>query len=212
MGYTTINTGTVIATSWGNEVRDQLVTPFLTSATRDSTITLGNRQNGQVVALTNADANHGLTVWNGTSWTRPWNMPWGLLVAGTATANTNITSTTSNDVSGITTNTSYISTRYYQAHINIPLIQFGGGAAAVTTEFWLTNGAGVIIATLPRVAVAAADNLLYSTSVLFTTSTVGQVVKLKYRQSGANAVAMQAASCDNASLVIMDVGPSGAPA
>jgi len=210
MGYTTITTGTVIATSWGNEVRDQLVTPFATSATRDATILLADRENGQVAALTGADVNHGLTVWNGTSWTRPWNMPWGLLVAGTATANTNITSTTSGDVTGITTTASYISTRYYQAHINIPLLQFAG--TAVTTEFFLTNGAGVIIATLPRIAIAASDNLVYSTSVLFTTSTVGQVVKLKYRQSGANGVAMQAASCDNASLVIMDIGPSGAPA
>ena len=210
MGYTTITTGTVIASSWGNEVRDQLVTPFPTSATRDATILLADRENGQVAALTAADVNHGLTVWNGTSWTRPWNMPWGLLVAGTATSNTNITSTTSGDVSGITTSASYISTRYYQAQVNIPLLQFGG--TGVTTEFWLTKGDGTIIATLPRISVAATDSLVYSTSVIFTTSTVGQVVKLKYRQSGTNSVAMQAASCDNASLVIMDIGPSGAPA
>jgi hypothetical protein len=210
MGYTTITTGTVIATSWGNEVRDQVVTPFATSATRDATITLSNRKNGQVAALTGADVTHGLTVWNGTSWTRPWSLPWGLVASGTATANQNITSTTSGDVTGLTTSASYLSTRYYQAHINIPLIQFVG--TAVFTDFYLTNGSGAIIANLPRTLVDVTDQFVYSTSVLFTTSTVGQVIKVKYRQSGTNAVAVQAASCDNASLVIMDVGPSGAPA
>jgi len=210
MGYTTIATGTVIATSWGNEVRDQLVTPFLTSATRDSTITLGNRQNGQVVALTNSDVNHGLTVWNGTSWTRPWNMPWGIVGSGTRTTNLNITSTTSADVTDVALpGTQYFTNRYYQAHIDLYLINSG---TAVTTEFYLTNGAGTIIKTLPRMSIAAPDNRVYSTSVLFTTSTVNQIVQLRYRQSGTNNVAVQAASADNCQLVILDVGPSGAPA
>jgi len=210
MGYTTITTGTVIATSWGNEVRDQVVTPFPTSADRDATILPANRKNGQVAALTNANVNHGLTVWNGSSWTRPWNLPWGLVTFATASSNTNITSTTSGDVSGITTSASYIATRYYQAQVNIPLVQVD--TAAVTTKFWLTKGDGTIIATLPRVTIGAVDSLVYSTSVVFTTSTISQVIKLKYEQSGSNSVAMQAASCDNAQLVIMDIGPSGAPA
>lgn len=210
MGYTTIATGTVIATSWGNEVRDQLVTPFATSATRDSTITLGNRKNGQVAAITTADATHGLTVWNGASWTRPWNMPWGLVGSGTRTTNLNITSTTSSDVTDVALpGNQYTATRYYQAHISLYLINSG---TAVTTEFYLTNGANAVIATLPRITLAAPDNAVYTTSALFTTSTVGQVVKLRYRQSGTNSVAVQAASADNCQLVILDVGPSGAPA
>jgi hypothetical protein len=211
MGYTTIATGTVIATSWGNEVRDQLVTPFPTSADRDSIISLGNRQNGQVAALTAANVNHGLTVWNGNSWTRPWNMPWGIVGSGTRTTNLSITSTTSGDVTDVALpGAQYNTNRYYQAHINIPLGQFTG--TAVTTEFYLTNGAGTVIAALPRISIAATESAVYSTSALFTTTTVNQVLKLRYRQSGANAVIVTAGSADNASLVILDVGPSGAPA
>ena len=211
MGYTTITTGTVIATTWGNEVRDQLVTPFPTSANRDATITLANRQNGQVAALTNADANHGLTVWNGTSWTRPWNLPWGLVGTGTANANQSITSTTSGDVTNVALpSAQYTATRYYQAHISLYLVQ--GAGTAVTTEFYLTKGDNTVISTLPRMAIAATDNRVYATSVVFTTSTVGQVIKLRYRQSGTNSVAVQAASADNCQLVILDIGPSGAPA
>ena len=210
MGYTTIATGTVIATSWGNEVRDQLVTPFPTSADRDSIISLGNRQNGQVAALTAANVNHGLTVWNGTSWTRPWNMPWGIVGSGTRTTNLSITSTTSGDVTDVALpGAQYNTNRYYQAHISLYLINSG---TAVTTEFYLTNGAGVVIKTLPRITLAAPDNAVYTTSALFTTSAVNQVVQLRYRQSGTNAVAVQAASADNCQLVILDVGPSGAPA
>lgn len=211
MGYTTITTGTVIASSWGNEVRDQLVTPFATSATRDATITLGNRQNGQVAAITAADTTHGLTVWNGASWTRPWNMPWGLVGSGTATANQSITSTTSSDVTNVALSSAqYTATRYYQAHISLYLVQNIG--TAVTTEFYLTKGDNTIIETLPRMSIAATDNRVYATSALFTTSTVNQVIKLRYRQSGANSVAVQAASADNCQLVILDVGPAGAPA
>lgn len=211
MGYTTITTGTTIATSWGNEVRDQLVTPFATSATRDSTITLGNRKNGQVAAITTADATHGLTVWNGASWTRPWNMPWGLVGSGTRTTNLNITSTTSSDVTDVALpGNQYTATRYYQAHVSLYLSQLAG--TAVTTEFYLTKGDGTVIATLPRITIDTSGNYTYSTSALFTTSTVSQVVKLRYRQSGANSVVLNAASADNCQLVILDVGPSGAPA
>ena len=210
MGYTTITTGTVISSTWGNEVRDQLVTPFASSATRDATISLADRENGQVVALTPADSTHGLTVWNGSSWTRSWNMPWGLVGSGTATANQSITSTTSGDVTNVALpSAQYTATRYYQAHVNLYIIQSTG--TAVTTEFYLTKGDNSVIATLPRMTIAATDNRVYSTSVLFTTTTVGQVVKLRYRQSGANTAAVQAASADNCSLVILDVGPSGAP-
>jgi len=210
MGYTTITTGTIIATSWGNEVRDQSIVPFATSATRDATISLANRKNGQVAAIIPADETHGLTVWNGTSWTRPWNLPWGLVGSGTRTTNLNITSTTSSDVTDVALpSAQYTSTRYYQAHIDLYLINSG---TAVTTEFYLTKGDNTVIAALPRITMAAPDNRVYSTSVLFTTSTVGQVVKLRYRQSGTNSVAVQAASADNCQLVILDVGPSGAPA
>jgi hypothetical protein len=210
MGYTTITTGTIIATSWGNEVRDQSIVPFATSATRDATISLANRKNGQVAAIIPADETHGLTVWNGTSWTRPWNLPWGIVGSGTRTTNLNITSTTSSDVTDVALpSAQYTSTRYYQAHIDLYLINSG---TAVTTEFYLTKGDNTVIAALPRITMAAPDNRVYSTSVLFTTSTVGQVVKLRYRQSGTNSVAVQAASADNCQLVILDVGPSGAPA
>lgn len=211
MGYTTITTGTTIATSWGNEVRDQLVTPFATSATRDATILLANRRNGQVAAITTADETHGLTVWNGASWTRPWNMPWGIVGSGTATANQNITSTTSSDVTNVALpGNQYTATRYYQAHVSLYLSQLVG--TAVTTEFYLTKGDGTVIAALPRITIDASGNYTYSTSALFTTSTVSQVVKLRYRQSGANSVVLNAASADNCQLVILDVGPSGAPA
>lgn len=212
MGYTTITTGTIIASSWGNEVRDQLVTPFALSSTRDSTITLANRKNGQVAAITAADTTHGLTVWNGASWTRPWNMPWGLVGSGTATANQSITSTTSSDLTDVALpSTQYTSTRYYQAHISLYLSQFAG--TAVTTEFYLTNGAGTtVLATLPRITIDTTGNYTYSTSAIFTTSTVNQVVRVRYRQSGTNSVSLQAASASNCQLVILDVGPSGAPA
>ena len=65
MPYTTVVAGTVITASWGNMVRDQLVTPFADAATRNAQVTAPVE--GIYAYL--SDINE-LTFWDGAAWDR----------------------------------------------------------------------------------------------------------------------------------------------
>lgn len=110
MPYTTLVSGTTITASWANSsVRDQVVTPFATTAARDSAITVP--VNGMVAAITSNDSNEGLVVRNSANqWRQPWNISWGCLAYVTVTANqTGIT--TQVDLTGLTTTLTTIANR-----------------------------------------------------------------------------------------------------
>jgi hypothetical protein len=62
--YSTLVAGTTITASWANaNVRDQVVTPFATTAARDSAIT--SPVNGMLASITDDDT---FTVYNGSAW------------------------------------------------------------------------------------------------------------------------------------------------
>jgi hypothetical protein len=64
MPYSTLVAGTTITASWANaNVRDQVVSPFATTAARDSAIT--SPVNGMVANITDDDV---LTTYNGSAW------------------------------------------------------------------------------------------------------------------------------------------------
>lgn len=64
MPYTTLVAGTTILASWANaSVRDQVVTPFASTAARDSAITVP--VDGMLEAITGIDA---LTYYDGAAW------------------------------------------------------------------------------------------------------------------------------------------------
>lgn len=63
MPYTTVVAGTVITASWGNMVRDQLVTPFADAATRNAQITAPVE--GMYADLADEDM---ITRYTGTAW------------------------------------------------------------------------------------------------------------------------------------------------
>lgn len=64
MPYTTVSTGSTISASWANtNVRDQVVTPFATTAARDSAIT--SPVSGMVAPITGDQI---ITYYNGSVW------------------------------------------------------------------------------------------------------------------------------------------------
>jgi len=77
MPYTTINSGDYITSDWANtNVRDQVVTPFASTADRTSAITVPVA--GMVSTLTTNTATEGVYQYTSAStWRLPWNMPWG---------------------------------------------------------------------------------------------------------------------------------------
>jgi hypothetical protein len=70
VAFNTVVSGTAITTTWGNQVRDQLITPFASVAARTSAVT--SPVDGQVTYRTNDDV---FEVYNGTSWVLAGNAP-----------------------------------------------------------------------------------------------------------------------------------------
>jgi hypothetical protein len=91
-GFKTFSAGAVLtASEVNNYLMEQSVMYFATTAARDAALGSGVREDGMTVYIGSNNTDEGLYTYNGTSWTRPWNMPWGLKVsaltgAGTATA------------------------------------------------------------------------------------------------------------------------------
>jgi hypothetical protein len=89
-GYKAFTAGAVLtASDVNNYLMEQGVMYFATTTARDTALT--EPEDGMTVFIGSNDTNEGIYNFNGTSWTQPWNMPWGLKVsaltgAGTATA------------------------------------------------------------------------------------------------------------------------------
>jgi hypothetical protein len=95
MPYTTINSGDYIESSWANaNVRDQVVTPFSSTATRNSTIT--SPLPGMLSTLTTNTVTEGLYEYTSAgTWRLPWNLPWGYVAISALPASFSFNSTLS---------------------------------------------------------------------------------------------------------------------
>jgi hypothetical protein len=77
VGYVTIASGNNLTASlWNSEVRDQVVTPFVSTAARTSAI--GSPVVGMASYLNTNNDTEGIETYNHAGqWRKPWNMPWG---------------------------------------------------------------------------------------------------------------------------------------
>lgn len=205
MPYTTINSGDYIESSWANaNVRDQVVTPFATSATRASTIT--SPVKGMVSTLTTNTASEGIYQYLSSNvWRLPWNLPWGNLDISATPASFTFNSTIAYSS---TFTWSSINRRQY-------LVTFGGefqngSVTGVynTVGMYASTTAQSLVVVRNTPAQANAQESGFS-SFLFTGTTTGTVT---WRLG-----AVASASATNQtfvpySIIIQDIGPNGAPA
>jgi len=84
-GHKTWAIGEEVIASDFTIVSDQIAAQFASPAAR--TAGWASPPNGAVSVLTNLDAQHGVEVWNGTAWRKPWNEPWGFIGETVVTAN-----------------------------------------------------------------------------------------------------------------------------
>jgi len=212
MPYTTINSGDYIESSWANaNVRDQVVTPFSSTATRNSTIT--SPVAGMLSTLTTNTVTEGLYEYTSAgTWRLPWNLPWGYVAISALPGSFSFNTTLS---FSSTFTFSAINNRNY-------LVSFGGefnnGASVTGVMDTATIHTSASTAGSPvPVSYAGVRASIYnasaqetrSTSFVFTaTSTATQTWKF---------AAVSNASATNQTfipqlLVVQDIGPQGAPA
>lgn len=208
MAYTTVVAGTTATASWANaNVRDQVVSPFASSAARASAITAP--VSGMVSTLTAADATSGIYHYNGTSWRQPWNMPWGIMGTATVTAASSGTTGAAVDWSGLAVTWTAVNNRYYRTTLTglVNTGSTGGDCISLVIRNGSTQIAG---------AQAYEINVLHYEGLAAVALESGlsgsQTRKASIINSlGTNTVAGYADTTWPAIIVVEDMGPSGAP-
>ena len=221
MAYTTLVSGTNITSSWANaSVRDQVVSPFVTSAARTAAIT--SPVAGMVSSLTTYDLTEGIEFYNSAGqWRKPWNMPWGIITTtagGTSNLGyvivtapqTGITSTLV-DLTNLSMTFNAIANRMYRVNVHC---NFYASQADNTATLALNVSAS-------NVAFSHTSALSTGTTSLRTaelarpfvnSAAQSLVVKMQAQlQTGTGSVIMHAGAANVATMLIEDIGPSGAP-
>ena len=206
-GFQTFTAGSVLtASEVNNYLMEQSIMVFATTAARDSAITAPEA--GMTAYINSGDSSEGLYSYTGTTWNKGpgWNAPWGLLGSFTTTSLsvTSGTHTTQQDGSvPLTVTLTTITNRNYritsQHHAittsGLRLVHVVGGTDKGTFQSSVT---------------AAAQSL---TCVTLFPETSGASRIFKVQMYGTTNVAQQdfASGTFVRSLLIEDIGPSGAP-
>lgn len=204
MGYVTINSGDYIESSWANsEVRDQVVTPFASSAARSAAIT--SPVTGMVSTLTTGTATEGVYQYTSAgTWRQPWNSPWGN-VAISALPGSFTFNVTANYSSTFTW--SVVNRRNY-------MVTFGGEFQNGTVT-GVVDTIGMYSGTTAQTLVAlrttppqSNSQLSAFSSFVFTSTSTGT---LTWRLRGDSSASATNQTFVPYAIIIQDVGPSGAP-
>jgi hypothetical protein len=207
MGYVTLNSGDYIQSSWANsEVRDQVVSQFGSTTARDTAIVSGSRVPGMTVAVTSNNAQEGLYQWtSGSTWRLPWNMPWG---------NVAISALPGSFTFNVTPNYSNTFTFNTVNHRNY-MVTYGGEFQNVTVTGVLNTVAmysGTTIVSLVGLrSVPPQTNSQISnfSSFLYTSTATGTQT---WRLRGDASASATNQTFVPYSIIVQDLGPSGAPA
>lgn len=215
MGYTTITPGTTISSTWGNEVRDQLVTPVGNAATRSALITAP--ENGMLTTITAANASNGIEHFNGTSWRKPWNMPWGVVasVVNTASATQTISAGTTSVLTSLSSGSLVtVANRYWMVTMEFAMtattntavgtFYVARGAASNTTTAAGTTKAQIVMG-------PGTTPLTYQHSEIVITTTSAGIFYNAAVTATVQAPQISVTTGTPTSLFIIDMGPSGAP-
>jgi hypothetical protein len=200
-----VTAGNVIEEAWGDQIADAVVNPFSSSGARSSAITSPTA--GMTSTITAASTLNGFEVYNGSSWTKPWSSPWGLIsrdqAGGPATSTSGTTET------AVFTGTSFtaVANRYYRVSIATTITATAGDSytmriredSTTGTIWWAGNivfGTGV---TKLQVSPSGTRNLTAGGHSMLLTLT---------RSAGSSA---QITALEYANMIVEDIGPQGAP-
>lgn len=223
-GYKNFTAGSVLtASDVNNYLMEQSVMFFSTTAARDSAIT--SPEDGMVVYIGSNDANEGLYTYNGTSWRKgaSWNDPWGVVVAtsgGTSgrgyatTSSASSTTTSTTDWSGLTVTWTAINNRIYRTTV-AGMLQTDNASGSDYARLIIANSSNTVLAAAQGIVQATAGVDVYDgRTVVYVEAGVSgsQTRKARVsRASGAGNVSGFASATIQASIVVEDLGPSGAP-
>jgi len=206
MAWTTLVAGTTITASWANQsVRDQGVSLFATTASRDSTISAPTE--GLVAFET---TNNTVTMYQSatTGWSPIWNLPWGIVAQASSTAAGTANGGTTALLSAPAF-TAVANRRYKISVFGYSWQTVGIGTA--TLEVRKASGAvGVGANWLGATAGIWSGNDFFCTDV----PGAGSVTYVLYTSTAGTSIQALAGgtSPTHFGIVVEDIGPTGAPA
>ena len=151
-------------------------------------------------AIYQVDTNQYL-IWNGTAWTLPTNMPWGL-VAYTKTTTSNITYTT--ETTAITSSAfTAVANRYYKATY-IEGTTYGSVVAEASSRIRLDSISGTLIGVTRHILSNTASTLTTSTGLFTTTAGSHTVLGTLKAETG---IGTAYRTDIGASIIVEDMGP-----
>jgi hypothetical protein len=142
-----------------------------------------------------------------TTWQKPWELPWGIMGNGYATANQGSITNTEVDVTNATCTFTAVANRYYQAKVSCLWV---GSGAADQLLLKITDGANTVIHQFYDITVntTSGSSRTWVTKP-FTLSGGSQTVKMRaVRNSGAGTITIQSASAYPSGITVEDVGPA----
>jgi hypothetical protein len=139
---------------------------FATTAAR--TTANGTPADGDASYINAGDATEGPEFYNGTSWRKPWNMPWGVVDVKTVTAAQNGISTTA-DITGLSSTFTAVANRRYRYTLMVPVTVQQTATGIQTAS--ITDGSNVVKGSTNNTVVAASQ--AFSIVIAFEIEDVG---------------------------------------
>lgn len=142
-----------------------------------------------------------------TTWKAPWNLPWGYIdQAGNSGDQTGI-GTSFTDVTGCSVTFTKVAYRVYMVIGSLTVYNSGGGVTTAHSHFSDSGGTPITNDSQASLPATYLGVLAPPTAFLYSTSTASYTVKMRAKIEAGTMTAKSGAN-----LVVMDIGPNGAPA
>lgn len=210
MPYTTAVSGTTITASYANaNIRDQVVTPFASTSARDSAITAPVAGMTEYIAAN--DATEGLmTYTSAATWRLPWSLPWGYITHNTKTS----TTAASGSFANVTTAThTAVARRRYKITCS-----WRGLTAATATdncEVRIYKDSATQLQSCALAFTSTAEDQSGGTLIGYDFGPTAASHTYAFqimRTAGSGAITLAGDADNPVTIMVEDIGPSGAPA
>lgn len=209
-GFKNFTAGSVAtASDVNNYLMEQSIMYFASTAARDAALS-GIAEDGMTVYIGSNDANEGLYSYNGTSWRKgsSWNAAWGRVGSAVLTTNQNSIGSTVVDVTSLSVTWTAVANRYYQTTVIIPVFSQSTSTGIVNLQ--ITDATPTTKQSINLTADAGTD-VNISGFVIESNIAAGSATRKARIATTAGSGIITAGSTNVPTIIVEDLGPSGAP-
>lgn len=209
-GFKNFTAGSVAtASDVNNYLMEQSVMYFASTAARDAAITSPER--GMTCYVGSNDSSEGLYSYNGTAWRKgsSWSSAWGRVGSAVLTTNQNSIGSLTVDVTSLSVTWTAVANRYYRTTVIIPVFSQSTSNGIVNLQ--ITDGTPTTKQSINLTATAGTD-VNISGFVIESNIAAGSATRKARIATTAGSGIITAGSTNVPTIIVEDIGPSGAPA